>query len=143
MTPTAPTIVLATGGRTTRSVNLFPGFVSPADIRYLKEIFEAFKLRCTILPDISDSLDGPALREYPLIPEGGTKISDIKKMGQSRASIEFGWTLPEKSAGAVLEKKFNIINQVLGLPIGIRETDVFFSVLEELSGKETPAKSCR
>ncbi len=131
---------LAKGGSKTKTINLFPGFVSPADIRHLKEIFEAVKMHCTILPDISDSLDGTALREYPLIPEGGTKIADIKKMGRSSASIEFGRTLPEKSAGAILEKKYNTPNHMLGLPIGIRETDALFNLLEELSGKETPEK---
>jgi nitrogenase molybdenum-iron protein NifN len=131
---------LAKGGRQTKNINLLPGFVSPADIRHLKEIFEAFKLRCTILPDISDSLDGPALREYQLIPEGGTRVADIKKMGRSMASIEFGRTLPEKSAGALLAKKFSTPNHVLGLPMGIRETDVFFNLLEKLSSKKTPEK---
>ena len=46
-----------------QGVALFPGFVSPADIRYLKEIIEDFDLQGTILPDISLTLDGPALKE--------------------------------------------------------------------------------
>ena len=54
------------------AINLLCGFISPADIRHLQEIFAAFDQPVTILPDYSDTLDGPALHDYPLIPEGGT-----------------------------------------------------------------------
>ncbi len=51
---------LAQAGEPTEAVNLLPGFVSPADIRYLKEILEDFGLPGIILPDLSETLDGPA-----------------------------------------------------------------------------------
>jgi len=33
-----------------QGIGLFPGFVSPADIRYLKEILDGFGIAATILP---------------------------------------------------------------------------------------------
>jgi len=57
-------------------VNLFSGMVSPADIRHLREIVLGFGLAPTILPDYSETLDGPALLEYENIPSGGTPLAD-------------------------------------------------------------------
>ena len=61
-------------GETLGHVNLFPGMVSAADLRYLREIAEDFEIEATVVPDYSDVLDGPAWDDYRLIPEGGTPI---------------------------------------------------------------------
>jgi nitrogenase molybdenum-iron protein NifN len=122
-------------------IAVFPGFVSPADTRYLKEIIEDFGLQGTILPDISLSLDGPALKEYEKLPSGGTPISEIRAMGGSRAAIEFGRTVEnQQTAGALLDERFGIPLYPLGRPIGLRESDRFFQALEELSERPIPEK---
>jgi nitrogenase molybdenum-iron protein NifN len=122
-------------------VNLFPGFVSPADIRYLKEVFEDFGLPVTVLPDISDTLDGPALREHEKIPGGGTPISAIQAMGRAKATVELGRTLwGEPTAGQSLAERFGVVEHRLGLPIGVRESDRFFAVLEELADRPAPRR---
>ncbi len=128
-------------GEPTAAVNLLPGFVSPADIRYLREILEDFELAGIILPDLSETLDGPAQMDYDKIPAGGTPLAEIKAMGRSRATLEFGRTLfPQETAGRFLETRFGVPWQPLGLPIGLRETDRFFGVLEELAGRPAPAR---
>jgi nitrogenase molybdenum-iron protein NifN len=122
-------------------VNLLPGFVSPADARYLSEIMTDFGLEATILPDMSLTLDAPALADYERIPSGGTPVEAIKATGGAKASLEFGSTLAwHASAGKVLRDKFQVPLYSLGAPIGLRETDRFFEVLEQLSGRETPQK---
>jgi nitrogenase molybdenum-iron protein NifN len=124
-----------------QSVALFPGFVSPADIRYLKKVIEDFELQGTILPDISLTLDGPALKDYEKLPSGGTPISEIRAMGGSRAAIEFGRSLSaQHTAGGLLNARFGVPLHSLGMPIGLRESDSFFEVLEGLSGREMPEK---
>jgi len=124
-----------------RGITLLPGFLSPADIRYLKEIIEDFGLQGTILPDISLTLDGPALKDYEKLPSGGTPISEIRAMGGSRAAIEFGRSLSAKyTAGGLLDQRFGVPLHSLGMPIGLRESDSFFEVLEELTGREMPEK---
>ncbi len=121
------------------TINIMPGFVSPADIRHLKELCMYFDQPATILPDISETLDAPALEDYEILPSGGTPVAAIKAMGGSRGSIEFGRTLEHmKTAGDVLEAKFKVPNHKIGMPIGIRETDTFLETMEELSGKEIP-----
>ena len=132
---------LAEAGDTSKSINLLPGFISPADTRYLQEIMADFGLAATILPDISDTLDGQALRKYEMIPAGGTKISEIKEMGAAKATIEFGRTMvDELSAGMLLNERFKTPFTRLGAPMGLRETDRLFAELETLSGQPTPEK---
>ena len=124
---------------TERRVNLMPGFVSPADLRYLKAILADFGLAATVLPDISDSMDRPALLDYEKIPAGGTPLGAIRAMSGSLGSIECGRTMPVvESAGANLERRFGVPNLRVGLPVGIRETDALFAALTELSGLPTP-----
>jgi len=138
-----------------RSINIFPGFISPEDIRHLKEILFDFGLNFVLFPDYSDTLDNPNWQEYQIIPEGGTSVENLRRTGSARASIEFGYvlnkgkiknncrikTLPvlyNHTAAGWLEQNFNIPVKRLGFPIGIKETDRFFKVLEELSGRKTP-----
>ncbi len=130
---------LVEDGDQNERINLLPGFVSPADIRYLKEVLRDFGLAGTILPDISETLDSPAMKYYEKIPSGGTPVSEIKTMGGCRATIEFGKTiLPHQSAGEFLSEACSVPLHRLGTPIGLRETDRFFEVLEDVSGLPTP-----
>jgi nitrogenase molybdenum-iron protein NifN len=132
---------LARGEEHHDAVNLLPGFVSPADIRYLKEVMQDFGCRAVILPDYSETLDGPALEDYEKIPQGGTPLRDVASMGGARATIELGRTLLEGStAGRILEARFGVPCHGLGMPIGLRETDRFFEVLEATTGVCTPEK---
>ena len=130
---------LAQGGERTLAVNLLPGFVSPADIRHLKEILADFATPGIILPDISETLDGPAQLDYEKIPAGGTHLKAIRAMGASRATLEFGRTLfPQETAGRLLEESFGVPWRPLGLPVGLRETDEFFQALAKLAGRASP-----
>jgi len=132
---------LAEGGEKTKRINLFPGMVSAEDLRHLRDILDHFGAVHTLLPDYSDTMDGPSWAEYQKLPEGGTPIADIKAMGTSQASIEFGRVLASQpSAGKTLEKKHGVFLQSLGLPIGIRETDTLFRTLEALTGNPTPTR---
>lgn len=132
---------LAQTGERTRRINLFPGMVSAADLRYLKEILADFHLPLTMLPDYSESMDGETWSEYEKLQSGGTPIDDIIAAGKAQISVEFGRTLEGfKTAGRFLEERFSLPRRQLGLPIGIRETDAFFELLETAAGRTTPAK---
>jgi nitrogenase molybdenum-iron protein NifN len=131
---------LAEGGPSDSRINVFPGMVSPADIRYLKEVFADFGAPAAILPDYSETLDGPQLDEYQKIPAGGTPREAIRGMGRAQASIELGRTLTgTQTAAAALEKKFGVHRRNLGWPVGVRESDRFFEAIAELTGMPVPA----
>ena len=120
-------------------VNLFPGMLSPADLRHLKTIMSDFNLAATLLPDYSQTLDGVQWDVYQKIPCGGTPLQAIREMGSAAASLEFGRVLMhERSAAKLLLERFNIPYTALGFPIGVRESDAFFQTLEALSCKPSP-----
>ena len=124
-----------------RGVALFPGFVSPADLRHFREILAAFGLAGTLVPDYADRLDGPALAETGPLPEGGTTVAALRALPGSSIAIELGRTVQESLSGAaLLESAWNVRRRRIGLPVGIRESDAFYSVLEEVSGRETPSE---
>ena len=75
------------------------------------------------------------------IPAGGTPLAAIKATGRSRATLEFGRTLfAQETAGQYLEQNFGVPRQPLGMPLGLRESDRFFEVLQELAGCATPGR---
>ncbi len=124
-----------------RRVNLMPGFVSPADIRHFKEILADCGLAATVLPDIAETLDRPALLDYEKLPAGGTPLAAIRAMSGALGSIECGRAdHAAESAGANLKRRFGVPLRRIGIPIGIRETDAFFEALEVLTGAAMPAK---
>jgi nitrogenase molybdenum-iron protein NifN len=123
-------------------INVFPGMLSAADLRYLKEIFADFGLIPAMLPDYSQTMDGSPWSEYQKIPDGGTSVDQIRDAASASASLQMGRVLnaEDESAGKYLDKTFNVPCYELGLPIGIKETDRLFAALEEISGKTTPQK---
>ncbi len=129
------------GGMPLDRLNLLPGFLSPADVRYLREILEDFGFTAVVLPDYSDTLDGSAEPDYRKIPQGGTPLEGIRNMGRAAATLQFGRTITDRiSAGKLLEDRFNVPLHALGTAIGLRETDAFFHALEELRGVPTPGR---
>ncbi len=121
-----------------RGINLLGGFVSTADLRYLKSVCREFGLDATLLPDYSETLDGEIAEEYQMLPSGGTPLAAIRAMGGARATIELGATLPAQTAGTELQQRFGCRLERLGLPIGIRGTDRLFALFAELSGQPVP-----
>jgi nitrogenase molybdenum-iron protein NifN len=135
---------LAEGGPAEDRINVLPGMVSPADIRYLKEVLADFGLNAAVLPDYSETLDGPQLDEYQKIPAGGTPIATIRAMGRARATLECGRTLAgTNTAAGALETAFGTPRRTLGWPVGVLESDRFFATLSELSGRPIPEKHAK
>jgi nitrogenase molybdenum-iron protein NifN len=121
-------------------VNLISGFVSAEDLRELHAILASFGTPYTLLPDYSESLDGPSWSEYQKLPEGGTKPDDIRRMAEGAGTIFLGAAASaEKDAGNFLLKNFNVPLSRVDLPIGIENCDAFFNALSGITGREIPA----
>ncbi|MDF7823735.1 nitrogenase component 1 [Pontiellaceae bacterium B12227] len=130
---------LAVDGPNEKFIGIFPGMVSPADLRHLRDILSDFGMPFSIVPDYSDPLDGPVWGEYHKIPAGGTPVSEISKLGRASAVIELASTISEKqSAATLLDERFSTAAFRVGLPIGIRQSDAFFKVLEQITGESIP-----
>jgi nitrogenase molybdenum-iron protein NifN len=113
-------------GKAGKHINLFCNFISPEDIRRLKEIVADFGVSAMIFPDYSDTLDGASWDSYRRIPEGGTTLNAVRQ-----------------SAGEYLRNTFGVVRKAAGLPTGILETDKLFELLSAISGKPVPEKYVR
>jgi nitrogenase molybdenum-iron protein NifN len=89
-------------------------------------------------------MDGETWEQYEKLQSGGTPLAAIAATGSATASLEFGRTLAAtQTAGVALEKRFRVPRHLLGVPIGIKETDKLFALLSELSGREAPPRYAR
>ena len=116
---------------------IMPGFVNPGDMREYKKILNAMKVPFTMLPDTSGVFDSPMTGKYHMYPEGGTKIEDIKKLGDCKSTIALGKQTSEPSA-EVLKKKCTVPFETLPLPMGVGATDDFVMALQNISKSEVP-----
>lgn len=123
-------------------INLFPGMVSPADLRQLKQIISDFGLSAVVLPDYSQTMDGPLWEDYHRIPSGGTSVESISTASSALASIELGSALTKASetAATFLSNRFSVTPFRLGLPIGIRQNDALLRTLAEISARPIPER---
>ncbi|MBI9097052.1 MAG: nitrogenase [Spirochaetaceae bacterium] len=122
-----------------QKVNLFPSMISPADLRYLRTMVNAFYSDSMILPDYSSTLDGEIWGEYLPIAPGGTPLKKISAAHLAEYSISFSPFLRnEISAGAYLEQSHQVRHYSLMPPVGVRGTDEFLDLLGEKSGKDIP-----
>lgn len=144
---------MAEAGGCGNHINIFPGFVSPEDLRQLKTILEDFGIDYIMVPDFSETLDNPIWDSYKRIPDGGTPIESVRKCGSAKASIELGTILNKGSlsgrvknsalattAAEYLQESFGVENHRMLLPLGVTNCDHFFETLRDLSGKPIPEK---
>ncbi|MBC2582416.1 nitrogenase molybdenum-iron protein subunit beta [Clostridium sp. DJ247] len=117
--------------------NIIPGFVSPADMREVKRIFELMDIPYIMFPDTSGVLDTPNTGEYHMFPKGGAKVEDIADAGNSEKTIALGSYASEFGAKA-LEKKCKVPFETLKTPIGIDATDELLLALSKATGKAIP-----
>lgn len=135
----AVTAGLARQGGAPAGLNVFPGMLSPADLRYLREILADFGIRHAILPDYADTLDGGAWDGYQRLPEGGTPLDDLTAMGDAAASLEFGSVIEtDDTAAAYLAGQYGVPRHLLAMPVGMRQSDALFTFLASLSGRPVP-----
>ena len=100
-----------------------------------------FGLAATLLPDFSDTLDGPTWSRYQRIPPGGTPIAAIRRAGSAGERIEFQSVWQEgETAGAALEGRCGVPRHLVPLPVGVTQTDRFLDALAALSGRPIPAE---
>ncbi len=116
--------------------------VSPADVRYLKDMLAdwGFADEFILLPDISETLDAPRVENPPRIAEGGTPLEDVVDTANSCRTLTVGGRFQSNSTGDYLNREFGVPHTVMPLPIGLKDTDLLVSMLEELTGIALPGK---
>jgi nitrogenase molybdenum-iron protein NifN len=125
-----------------RPIALLPNMVSPADLRHLRGLCSEWGTGVTLVPDYSETLDGPSWADFDRTPAGGTTVAELRALGGAAAAIELGHVLAlaEHTAGTHLESKFGVPLRRLGLPIGVRACDELSAAMEAATGREMPRR---
>ena len=124
-------------GTPTGKLAVIPGFVNPGDMKEMKRLMDVMNVPFTMLPDTDGVMDSPMTGKYQMFPDGGTKIEDIKQLGDAAATLAIGKWCSEEPA-QTLESRYKIPYKTLTMPIGIRSTDDFLMELSKFSGNAVP-----
>lgn len=126
-------------GTKNNTLNIIPGFVEPSDMRELKRILTLMGTPHILFPDTGGVVNAPMTGKYEMYPKGGVSIEDLKKTGESKATIALG-AFSSRDGAYELEKKCDVPSSVLKLPIGIKATDAFIMAVLSRTGGEVPAE---
>ena len=124
-------------GHQSNAVNLIPSFVEPADMVEIKRLASDLGVETIMFPDTSKVLDTPLTGKYKMFPEGGVTIDQLKETGSSSGTIALG-ELGAGAAARALDAKCKVPCQVLNLPIGLNDTDIFIDTLRRMAGVNVP-----
>ncbi len=124
-------------GNRTETINLIPGFVEPSDMAEIRRLAEMLGVKSIMFPDTSNVLNGPLTGKYKMYPEGGVTLDQLKEAGSSTGSIGLG-ELGSGAAARALDTKCKVPCQVLNLPIGLHDTDIFIDTLRRMAGVNVP-----
>lgn len=121
----------------TREINLIPGFVEPADMSEIRRIATEMGISTIVFPDTAKVLNGPMTGKYKMFPEGGVSVKELKRIGGAQGTIALG-ALASGPAALALDTTCKVPCQVLNLPIGLHDTDVFVDTLRCMAGVNVP-----
>jgi nitrogenase molybdenum-iron protein NifN len=125
--------------RTPWQVNILPGcHLTPGDIEEIRQTVEDFGLYPVILPDLSGSLDGHVPTEFLPHTLGGTRMEEIRKLGEAALTIAIGEQM--RPAAEALERIAGVPFELLPKLTGLAASDAFIGLLSDLSENEVPAK---
>lgn len=108
-----------------------------ADIEEIRDMVEAFGLDPVILPDVSGALDGTVPGKWIPTTYGGTKVEDIKRLGECVHCLAIGESM--RTSAEALEVVAGVPFTVFETLTGLRPADRFVTALAELSGNPVPA----
>lgn len=124
-------------GKKAKGITILPGYIEPCDMSEIKRIAGMLNVPFTMYPDTSNVVATPNTGTYQMYPDGGTTVKDIKKSGNSIASVALG-KFSSEAAAFELEKKCEVQPFVMKEPIGIKATDEFVMKLLEINGGAIP-----
>ncbi|MGO8919751.1 MAG: nitrogenase iron-molybdenum cofactor biosynthesis protein NifN [Stellaceae bacterium] len=125
--------------RNPQRINVLPGcHLTPGDIEELREIFDAFGLEATVLPDLSGSLDGHVPADFSPTTTGGVSVEEIAAMGKSSWTIAIGEQM--RDAATALEQKTGVPFTLFDRLTGLTPNDELMGFLARISGRPVPDK---
>ena len=121
-------------GESLNIINGFDGYVV-GNNRELKRILDLFGAEYTLLGDQSDVWDTPTDGQYRMY-DGGTKLEDVKKALNAKATLSLQGYSSEKSLAYCAEQGQE--TSALYYPVGVSGTDKLLQEIARLTGKSIP-----
>ncbi len=121
-----------------RTVNVIPGWVEPADMREIKRMAAELGVETIVFPDTSDVLDTAQTGKHQFYPSGGVTAEQLARTPASLATLALGPTA-SGAAARQLDTRFKVPFELLELPIGLRATDRFVNTLRRQIRAQVPA----
>jgi nitrogenase molybdenum-iron protein beta chain len=118
-------------------INLVAGWMEPSDMREIKRMAGVMETRTILFPDMSGVLDAPLTGKFEMYPKGGTTIPDMIATGDSKFTIGLGAYCTEDTC-VKLENKCRIRFEVIEIPIGLKATDRFVTLLSRHGNVPVP-----
>ncbi|MBT8340435.1 MAG: nitrogenase molybdenum-iron protein subunit beta [Desulfatitalea sp.] len=126
-----------TDGHKKKALNLIPGYVEPADMTEIRRLASEMNIASIMFPDTSRVLNGPLTGKFKMFPQGGVTIDQLKGSGSSTGTIALG-AIASAPAGLAMDSKCKVPCQVLNLPIGLLDTDLFIDAMRRMAGVNVP-----
>ena len=124
-------------GKRNKAVNLIPGFVEPSDMTEIKRLASVLGVPSVMFPDTSNVLNGPLTGKYKMYPDGGTTVEQLQSVGSNSGTVALG-EICAGAAARALDTKCKVPCQVLNLPIGLHDTDIYVDTLRRMAGVNVP-----
>ena len=114
-------------------INIIPGFVEPSDMAEVKKIARSMGIDAIVFPDTDGVLNGPQTGHFEMYPKGGTTIENLQRIGSSKITLALG-PIASGPGAKFLDTSVGVPCELLKLPIGLRATGEFVSVLRHIGG---------
>jgi nitrogenase molybdenum-iron protein beta chain len=125
------------GHKKENRLNIIPGYVEPADMGEIKRIVSELGIKSIVFPDTSHVLNGPMTGRFNMYPSGGVTVNDLGLTSSSVGTIALG-RLASAPAGVSLDTHHHVPCEILDLPIGLLNTDIFVDTLRQVAGVQVP-----
>ncbi len=121
-------------------INIIPGFDGySGNLREIKRMLTSMGVDFTMLSDNSDVVDSPAVGEYLLYPEGGTKLADAADAINATGTISLMGSCTRKT-GELISGDWDQTFEAVQYPVGISATDAFLETVTEMTGVAVSAE---
>ena len=109
-----------------------------ADIEAIVDCIDSFGFAATVLPDLSTSLDGTVPEEYTPCTLGGTRLADIRAMGNAAHTVAIGEHM--RAPAQRLHEKTGARFTSFPSLTGLAAADDFVALLSNLSNRRAGEK---
>jgi vanadium-dependent nitrogenase beta chain len=123
-------------GTPTDKLNVFPGWINPGDLTLLKFYMKEMGVDATFFMD-TEHFDSPMMPDKSILPMGRTTVEQLQDSANAKATLSLA-RYEGATAGDYLQEAFEVPQNLVNTPYGIKNTDDMLRKISEITGKEIP-----